>query len=263
MFPCCSVSRIGSSAEWAWVWSCPSGHCLLETFIVSRLFFSFCFHLHLSCLACGLYSFLLSFFGSQVTPSLLFAWLPHVAALCPGLAHLRHRFALILRWYSLAEILNPGLLRVASNSIGSPRFWLTGIGLNVPLTFHGVVSNFPVGLPFQLLSIMLCLFSFAIAHLVMSSVVLRLSILPASQASCSFCDIPPNRSLVKVPSWYSVSGAIILNSFAYSVIVLPLWVMPVILFRAVSLASMYPKCGLRVSMNCPHVSQSSASHPAT
>ena len=96
----------------------------------------------------GLHCVLLSFFCSQVAPSLLFAWLRHAAALCPGLTHLRHKFALILRWYSWAEMLNPGLLRVASNSIGSPLFSLPGVGLNVRLTFHGVVSNFPVGLPF-------------------------------------------------------------------------------------------------------------------
>jgi len=206
---------------------------------------------------------LLSVFGSQVAPSLLFAWLRQAAALCSGLAHLRHRFAFILCWYSLAEILNPGLLRIASNSIGSPRFSLTGVGLNVPLTFHGVVSNFPVGLPFLIWSIMLCLFSFAIAHLVMAKVVLRLSVSPASQASCSFFVIPPSRSRVKVPSSYSVSAAIILNSFAYSLMFLPLCVMPVILFRAVSLASTSPKWSLRVSTNCPHVSQSSSSLPST
>ena len=102
------------------------------------------------------------------------------------------------------EELNAGLLLVASNSIGSPRFSLTGVGLNVPLPFRGVVSNFPVGLPFLMRSIMLCLFCFAIAHLVMSRVVLRLSVSPVSQASCSFLDIPPNRSLVNVPSSYSV-----------------------------------------------------------
>jgi len=211
----------------------------------------------------GLHCFLLSVVGSQVAPSLLFVWLRHAAALCPGLAHLRHRFALILRWYSFAEMLNPGLLRVASNSIGSPRYSLTGVGLNVPLTFRGVVSNFPVGLPFLIWSIMLCLFSFAIAHLVISSVVLRLSVSPASQASCSFFDRPPNRSRVKVPSSYSGSAAIILNSFAYSVIVLPLCVMPAILLRAVSLASASPKCSLRVSTNCPHVSQFCSSLPST
>ena len=99
-------------------------------------------------LAGGLHCFLLSVFGSQVVPSLLFAWLRHAAALCPGLAHLRHRFALILLWYSFAEMLNPGLLRIASNSMGSPRFSLIRVGLNVPLRFRGAVSNFPVGLPF-------------------------------------------------------------------------------------------------------------------
>jgi len=74
-------------------------------------------------LAGGLYCFLLSFLGSQVAPSLLLAWLWHAAAQCPGLALLRHKLRLILCWYSLAEMLNPGLLRVASNSLGSP--WLS------------------------------------------------------------------------------------------------------------------------------------------
>ena len=214
-------------------------------------------------LAGGLHCFLLSFFGFQVAPYLLFAWLRHAAALCPGLAYLRHKFALILRWYSLAEILNPGLLRVASNSIGSPQFSLAGVGLNVPLTFRSLVLNFRVGLPFLIWSIMLCLFSFAIAHHVMSKVVLRLSVSPASQASCSFFNIPPNRSLVKVPSSYSVSAATIVNSWAYSVIVLLLWVIPVILFQALSLASTSLKCSLRVSTNCPHVPQFSSSLPST
>ena len=180
MFPCCSVPRIGYSSQLALVWSSPSDHCLLGTFVfpdsssaplstsISRV------------LAGGLYCFMLSVFCSQVAPSLVFAWLQHAAALCPGLPHLRHRCALILRCYSFAKMLNPGLLRVASNAIGSPRFSLTGVGLNVPLTFRGVVSNFPVGLPFLMWSIMLCLFSFAIAHLAMSSVVLRLSVSPAS-----------------------------------------------------------------------------------
>jgi len=204
----------------------------------------------ISCALTGsLHCFLLSFIGSQVALSLLFAWLRHAAALGPGLAHLRHKCSLILRWYSLAEMLNPGLLQVASNSIGSPCLSLTGVGLNVPLTFRRVVSNFPVGFPFLMWSIMLCLFSFAIAHRVIASVVFRQSVSPASQASCSFFDIPPNRSLVKVPSTYSISAASILNSFAYSVIVLTLWVMPMILFRAVSLASTSPKCSLRVSTN--------------
>ena len=136
------------------------------------------------------------------------------------------------------------------------------MGLNVPLTFCGVVSNFRVGLPFLMWSIMLCLFSFAIAHLVMSRVVLRFSVSPASQASCSFFASPPNRSLVKVPLSYSVSAAIILNSYAYSVMVLPLCVMPVTLFRALFLASTSPKCNLRVFSNLPHVSKFSSSLPS-
>jgi len=74
-------------------------------------------------LAGGLLCFLLSFLGSHVAPSLLLAWLRHAAARCPGLAHLRHKLLPLLRWYSLAQMLNPGLLRVASNSIGSP--WLS------------------------------------------------------------------------------------------------------------------------------------------
>jgi len=80
-------------------------------------------------LAGGLHCFLLSFLSSQVAPSLLLVWLRHAAARCPGLAHLRHKLLLILRWYSLAEMLNPGLLRVASNSIGSP--WLSFWGRKV------------------------------------------------------------------------------------------------------------------------------------
>jgi len=122
----------------------------------------------------------------------------------------------------LAEILNPVLLRVASYSIESPRPLLTNVGLNVRLTFRSVVSNFPLPLPFLIWPIMLCLFSFAIAHWVRSKVVLRLSVSPASQASWSFFDLPPSRSVVKVPLSYSVSGAILLNSFAYYVIVVPL-----------------------------------------
>ena len=68
----------------------------------------------------GLHCFFLSFIGSQVAPSLLLAWLRHAPARCPGLAHLRHRLLFILCWYSLAEMLNPGLHRVASSSIESP-----------------------------------------------------------------------------------------------------------------------------------------------
>jgi len=81
-------------------------------------------------LAGGLHCFLLSFLGSPAAPSLLLAWLRHTAARCAGLAHLRHKLLLILRWYYLAEMLNPGLLRVASNSIGSP--WLSLWGRKVP-----------------------------------------------------------------------------------------------------------------------------------
>jgi len=33
------VPRKGSSSQWALVWSCPSDHCLLGTFVVSRFFF--------------------------------------------------------------------------------------------------------------------------------------------------------------------------------------------------------------------------------
>jgi len=71
-------------------------------------------------LAGGLHCFLLSFLGSEVAPSLLLAWSRQAAARCPGLAHLRPKLFLILRWYSLAEMLNPGLLHVTSSSIGSP-----------------------------------------------------------------------------------------------------------------------------------------------
>jgi len=71
-------------------------------------------------LARGLPYFLLSFLGSHVAPSFLLAWLWHAAIWCPGLAHLRHRLLLIPGWYSLAEMWNPGLVLVASKSIGSP-----------------------------------------------------------------------------------------------------------------------------------------------
>jgi len=74
-------------------------------------------------LAGGFHCLLLSFLGSRVAPSLLLAWLRHVPAQCPGLAHLRHKLPFILPWYSLAKMLNPGLLEVASNSIES--LWLS------------------------------------------------------------------------------------------------------------------------------------------
>ena len=41
-------------------------------------------------------------------------------AKCPGCAHLRHSCSRILLWNSSLEILNLGLFRVASSSIGSP-----------------------------------------------------------------------------------------------------------------------------------------------
>ena len=90
-------------------------------------------------LAGGLHRFLLSLQGSHVTPSLLLAWPRHAVARCPGLAHLRHKFPFILRWYSLAEILNPGLLRVASNSIGS--YGLSFCSRKVPFWFLGVPGD--------------------------------------------------------------------------------------------------------------------------
>jgi len=99
-------------------------------------------------LAGGLHCFLLSFFGSQVASSLLLVWSGQAAARCPRLAHLRHRLPLILLWYSLAEMLNPGLLRVAATSIGSPclSFWCR----NVLFRFLGV----PGGVVFSLLGVL-------------------------------------------------------------------------------------------------------------
>jgi len=87
----------------------------------------------------GLHRFLFWFRGCHVAPSLLLAWLRHVVARCPGLAHLRHKLLLILYWYSLAEILNPGLLRVASNSLESP--WFSFCCRKVLFWFLGVVGD--------------------------------------------------------------------------------------------------------------------------
>ena len=84
--------------------------------------FLFCCQSH----ACGLNSF-----GVIV----------HPAARCPGFPHLRKSCSLMRRWTSSLEMLSRGRLLVASNSIGSPLFWLLlFVGRYVPSGFRGVLS---------------------------------------------------------------------------------------------------------------------------
>ena len=70
-----------------------------------------------------------------------FGVIVHPAARCPGFPHLRQSCSLMRRWNSFLEMLCGGRLLVASNSIGSPWFWLLlFVGRYVPSGFRGVLS---------------------------------------------------------------------------------------------------------------------------